>query len=477
MSAVQAAAEDDEVIAAYFTSWGIYDRNYHVTNLPAHLLTHVNYAFAKPEYYSDSNTAALVLIDSWADVEVEYPGDTNGQAFKGNFNQLVKLKERFPHIKTLISAGGWTESDDFSDICASGNARTAFVNSCAAFITNYVFDGIDFDWEYPVEGGEDGLTHRPDDDDNYLLLVQEMRARLDVLESSNGRAYFLTIAAPVGTSSLTNRFRLGDMSASLDWINVMTYDCTGPWDAKTGHNAPLYGITSAPNPELNIHMTVQTYISNSVPADKIVVGLPFYGKGFKDVPTNAHGLFQTHGGASDEGSWEAGSFDFKDLRDGTRTNQFINANGFVRYWDAASMVPYLYNPTSHIFITYDDVESISHKVAYVVTNGLGGVMFWSVDADTADALLERTIHSACYPVHAEVPAENFRLSWFAWTGSCYAVDFCTDLVSGPWTNCPTLADTSGVAFVSRTGAHARVTAVDTNTAARSQGFYRLKLTL
>jgi hypothetical protein len=212
-----------------------------------------------------------------------------------------------------------------------------------------------------------------------------------------------------------------------------------------------------------------------VPANKTVVGLPFYGKGFKDVLTNAHGLFQTHAGASSQGSWEAGTFDFKDLRNGTRTNLFINANGFVRHWDASSRVPYLYNATSQVFITYDDEESISCKVDYVLTNGLGGVMFWSADADPADALLEQTIHDAFYPVRADVVTGDFELSWFAWDGLGYGVDFCTDLTSGPWTNCPTLADTSGVAFVSRTGANARITIIDTNITPRSHSFYRLKL--
>ncbi len=471
-----AVAKDHEIIAAYFIQWGVYDSNYHVTNIPAHLITHVNYAFARPKYYSDSNTAALVSMDPWADMELPYPGDTNGQAFKGSFNQLIKLKQRFPHIKTLISVGGWTDSDDFSDICNSGNARTDFVSSCAAFITNYSFDGIDFDWEYPVEGGDDGLTHRPEDDDNYLLLVQQMRARLDALEFSNDRPYLLTIAASAPHNSLTNRFRIGDMSASLDWINVMTYDFTGAWDSHTGHNAPLYANTSAPNPNLNIHMTVQTYISNSVPVNKIVVGLPFYGRGFQGVPTNEYGLFQTHAGASSQGSWEVGNFDFKDLRNGTRTNLFINANGFARHWDAAAKVPYLYNPTSHVYITYDDEESTAYKLDYVLTNGLGGVMFWSMDADTTEALLERTIHDDCYPMTADVVTGALQFSWFAWTGVNYVVDFCTDLVCGPWTNCPTLADTSGVAFVSGTGANRRITVTDTNIAPRNRGFYRLRLT-
>ncbi len=475
LAVMQAAAEDDEIIGAYFIQWGIYDRNYHVTNIPADLITHINYAFARPTYYASSNTAALVSMDAWADMQKPYPGDTNGQPLKGSFNQLIQLKQRFPHIRTLIAAGGWTESDDFSDICASGNARTDFVNSCAAFITNYGFDGIDFDWEYPVEGGEPGLTHRPEDDDNYLLMVQDMRDRLDALEIANGKSYLLTIAASAGYNTLTNRFRLDAMSPYLDWINVMTYDFAGPWDSQTGHHSPLYGNPSASDPNLNTHTSVQTFLSNGVPAQKIVVGVPFYGRGFKNAATNDNGLFQTHGGASDQGSWEAGMFDFKDLEQGTRTNQYIDANGFTRHWDEVAVAPYLYNPTSLVFITYDDQQSIALKVEYVLTNDLGGVMFWSIDADTAKFLLGSAIHNGCYPLTAGVVAGDLEFSWFGWTGQFYEVGFSANLAGGAWTTCDTLAHTSDLHFAGSTGVSERMTVVDTGLASRVGGFYRFRM--
>lgn len=469
--AAHARAATNSVIAAYFIQWGIYDRNYHVTNIPADLVTHIHYAFARPAFYSATTGAALESMDSWADYEKPYPGD-DGDPFKGSFNQLLKLKRRFPHVQTLISAGGWTDSDDFSDIVAYSNARAAFVESCLTFITNYGFDGIDFDWEYPVEGGEAGLTHRPEDRTNFLALVREMRDRLDVQGAADGRRYLVTIAASADYASLTTRFAVAEMSACLDWINLMTYDFAGPWDAATGHDSPLYGNPAAPNPSYNIHTSVQTCLSNGVPAGRIVIGIPFYGRGFKDVPTNDAGLFQSHGGDSDEGSWEAGTFDYKDLRDGTRTNAFINQAGFVRHWDDTSKVPWLFHPTSHVFITYEDEVSVGLKARYALAQSLGGVMFWSQDADTDDAQLQRAIYRVFYPTRLR-PAGGLELSWQAWTGRCYAVDFVPDL-DGAWGACATLVDTSGAPVTVVTGVSGRITLADTGTAAFARGFYKIK---
>lgn len=472
-------ADLNPVIAAYFINWGIYDRDYQVTNIPAALITHVHYAFARPEYYADSNSAALVSLDPWADWEKPYPGDTNGQPVKGCFHQLARLKQRFPHLRTLIAAGGWTDSDDFSDICADGAARTAFVNSCAAFVTNFGFDGIDLDWEYPVSGGEDGLTHRPEDDDNFLQLAQDLRAKLDSQGAADGRAYLLTIAASADYSQATNRYRLADLAAVLDWIGVMTYDMAGPWDAQTAHQSPLCGNPAAPHPNFNTDTTVQTFISNGVSPAKLVIGIPFYGRGFQGVNTNNNGLFQNHEGASAEGSWEAGVFDFKDLRDGTQNPAYINANGFMRHWDDTAKAPYLFNPTSRVFITYDDEESVGLKAAYAAAHGFRGFMCWSMDADSEGDLLLRELHNRLYPFTAgpeiwpEIGAV-FAVSWHGLTGQTYSVDFATRLVAGEWSPCTSLVTTSGADFTGQDGADQPITVGDTNFPSLGQGFYKVK---
>jgi chitinase len=461
------AAANDRVIAGYFAQWGIYDQNYQVTNIPADCLTHVNYAFAQPVYYAASNSGALVSADTYADIEMQFPGDTWDQPLKGNFHQLIKLKQRFPHLKTIISAGGWTLSDDFSDIAASSNSRTTFIESCVAFITNYGFDGIDFDWEFPVEGGEPGMTHRPEDADHFLLLVQALRARLDQLSLITGQTYLITIAASPDYSELTSRYRIGEMCSYLDWINVMTYNFAGPWSSVTGHHSPLYGNPAAPDTNLNIHSTWLTYHAAGVPTNRFVLGIPFYGLGFQGVGAISNGLFQAFAGASGEGSWDAGSFDFGDLRDGTRGHSYVNNQGFSRHWDDRAMAPYLYNAVSNVFITYDDEESVRLKLDYALANGLRGVMFWEMDADTRNSTLQRIIHQRFYPLTltaapSQGGGDGCWISWHGWTGQPYAVEWRADLVTGNWARCVSLVDTSNMPLSVISGANRRITLIDTN---------------
>ena len=144
-------------IVAYFPEWAVYRRNYHVANIPADKITHVNYAFAKPTADGD-----CVLFDAYAAIDKAYPGDKWDQGvLRGSFNQLQILKKKHPHLKTLISVGGWTLSGPFSDIAFTEEKRVKFAKACVAFMVKYGFDGVDIDWEYPVSGGLETNKKRP----------------------------------------------------------------------------------------------------------------------------------------------------------------------------------------------------------------------------------------------------------------------------------------------------------------------------
>lgn len=90
------------ILVAYFAAWSIYSRSYFISDIPGDKITHINYAFA-----NIGSDGRLVLGDAWADVEKTFPGDTWDQPLRGNFNQLIKLRQKYPHLKTLISVGGW----------------------------------------------------------------------------------------------------------------------------------------------------------------------------------------------------------------------------------------------------------------------------------------------------------------------------------------------------------------------------------
>jgi chitinase len=344
-------------------------------------------------------------------------------------------------------------------------------------MTDYSFDGIDIDWEYPVTGGSPETVHRPEDADHFVLLVQELRSRLNQQEASDGRKYLLTVASPCAYDTVTSQLKLADMSPHLDWFNVMTYHYSGDWNPTTGHNAPLYSNPGAPAPDHNVDKTVRTYLEQGVPPGKIVIGVPFFGIGFKDVTAVSNGLFQMHGGTCSAGSWESGIFDYKDLVAGTRSNQYVNSQGFTRYWDSLSRVPYLYNPTSHVWISYDDEESVRAKVEYAISNQLGGVMYWSMDQDTRDASLQKTIYQAGYPFrvgstpHAGDAA--LELSWYGLTGQTYVVDCRSDLMESQWNPCASLVGASNVSTSRFVGMNQRIIVRDTNFPSARQQFYRV----
>ncbi|BFH63595.1 glycosyl hydrolase family 18 protein [Paenibacillus azoreducens] len=410
-------------VVGYFTNWGIYDPNFQVEHIDASKLTHLNYAFADlcwngkhgnpsndpgnpnkatwnckdagvPTQTGNVPNGAIVLGDPWADVNnndgvpLEWEDCEKGKC--GNFYKLKMLKQSNPNLKTLLSVGGWTWSNHFSDVAADPAARTNFANSAVNVIRTYGFDGIDIDWEYPVGGGLPGNSQRPEDKHNFTLLLQETRDKLSAAGAQDGRTYLLTIAGRANSSyALTTE--LGTIAGILDWINIMTYDFHGDWEQTTNHNASLYSDPNDPDTinKFSADSAITAYMNAGVPASKIVMGVPFYGRGWKNCAPgpNGDGLYQTctpdfNGNYIPNGTWDnyesgpTGMFDYGDLAAG-----YVNKNGFTRYWSQTSQVPYLYNPSSKIFISYEDPQSITAKASFIKNRSLGGAMIWDLSED------------------------------------------------------------------------------------------------
>ncbi|MEP7291487.1 MAG: glycoside hydrolase family 18 protein [Chloroflexota bacterium] len=361
-------------IIGYFASWAIYDREYFVTDIPAEMLTHLNYAFA-----GISEDGEIALLDEWGDTQFPYPGDADDQPLKGNFNQLQLLKEANPHLQTLISVGGWTESARFSDVALTEASRQKFAASVVDFITQYGFDGVDLDWEYPTGGGESGNVERAEDPENFVLLLAELRAQLDALEAADGHHYPLTIAlgADNGAYDPLDWTRIVPL---LDWINVMDYDMSGSWSEVTGFNAPLYDSTDNPPEGTSADTSLTGLLALGVPAEKLVMGVPFYGHAWSGVEAADNGRHQPYTGTPND----EGSIDYRDI--------VGMIAGSERFWDATAQVPWLYDAESGTMISYDDPESLAAKAAYVREHGLGGIMIWELSQDTADSALLTAVY-------------------------------------------------------------------------------------
>jgi GH18 family chitinase len=406
----------DKVVVSYFVEWGVYGRNYHVADIPAEKLTHVLYGFipvcgpntslqeANPQGYSAlvSQCAgkpdySVVIHDKFAALEKSYPGDKWDNPVRGNFGQMIKMKQQHPHIKVIPSIGGWTLSDPFFHFANDAAKRAVFVNSVKEFLTAYdFFDGIDIDWEFP--GGEGANTNLGSESDyqGYADLMKDLRTGLNELENSTGKEYELTSAIGSGPARI-DAVNYTEAHQYMDYIFAMTYDYYGAWGTTLGHQTALHDYSY--NKEEGFYATsaVDKLITVGVPSQKIVIGAAMYGRGWskisggdQDFPFTGVGTTSTswQGEAVNKakGTWEDGVLDYKDIAENYLNNQGEGINGYTYYYDEEAEAPYLWNPTTGTLITYDNPKSVRAKAKYALENDLGGIFSWEIDADNGDII-------------------------------------------------------------------------------------------
>jgi GH18 family chitinase len=382
-------ASYDGIIAAYFPEWGIYGRDYQLDDVPADKINRLIYAFANL-----TADGEMTLYDSYAAVEKRFgahesvsgeadqwyypPEDPRSQqTIWGNFNQLAQLKEKFPHLRTSIAVGGWTLSTHFSTVASTEAGRQAFADSIVDFLTTYtMFDGVDFDWEYPGGGGLSSNAVSPNDGENYALLLEDVREHLDVLEAETGRVYEISVASPAGLDKIAN-FNLEGLTPSVDYYNLMAYDFHGTWENTTGHQA---AFTADPK-GYDIKTAVNAYLDAGVPGEKIVLGAPLYTRGWSGVADGGDGGYDEAASGGAPGTFEKGVYDYKDL-----LAQVQDPNGgWQLYWDDVAQASYVYNAELDLFSSFETPTSIALKAQWVQEMGLGGMMFWDLTNDATDS--------------------------------------------------------------------------------------------
>ncbi len=362
-------------IVGYLASWGVRSKGTRIADLPAKDLSHIFYAFGKI-----GDDGRVALGDPCVDIGVCETGTPTNPG--GNFAELRRLKQQNPHLKLVVSIGGWTGSGKFSDAALTDASRRLFTESAIdVFIrqTQGLFDGIDLDWEFPVSGGLETNVKRPEDKQNFTLLLGELRRQLDAEGAKDGRHYELAIAVSANPRAIAN-LEIGGIVPLLDFINVMTYDYYAG-SSRTGFNSPLYAAEGDPSPGFNADVSIRAFREAGVPAGKLLVGIPFYGRAYGSVADTNRGLFQP--GGRPEG-WRGGDGDWKTLSQ-TR----LKDPRYVRYWESSARVPWLYDSISRTWVSYDDPDSVGEKVRYAREHGLGGVFIWELGGD--DGSLMRAI--------------------------------------------------------------------------------------
>ncbi len=423
----------------YFVQWGIYGRQYFVRNLDtsgaAAKLTHLNYAFANIDPVNltclqgvtrgttanpqdpDQGTGAG---DADADYgrpfsaaqSVDGVADTGWEPLRGNFNQLRKLKAKHPHLKVLISIGGWTYSKYFSDVAATAASREKFVRSCIDIyikgnLPTYnaaggpgsaanIFDGIDLDWEWPGSEGHPGNHVSPADKANNTALTAEFRRQLDALTLTTGKRYLITAFTPADPAKVAAGWDIGPNGVFnyMDFANVQGYDFHGAgsdnsWEPnRAGHQANLYRDAQDPYPfEFSVDKAIQTYLDAGVSPRKLTIGLAFYGRGWQGVTAGGvNGEWQSATGAAPgQFAEEAGTRGYANLLSGVP--------GCTVYHDTQSVSSYCYTGPGGQWWSFDDAWSIGQKTAWLKQKGLLGGMIWEMSGDTAGGTLMSAVHS------------------------------------------------------------------------------------
>jgi chitinase len=384
-----AAYPPHPLMVGYFPQGGLsHTRPFYVKNLV------VNGAVDKLDQIDYSQGAVrngrCSLADPDADLGIRFnrrnsvngKTDSRSSRFRGYFHQIEELKLRYRHLKILISLEG--QAQDFAEDALPEN-RKAFVASCVdTFLSGHLapgvykprlFDGIDIDWESPE--GKDAP--------NFLALIQEFRRQMSEVRPD----LLLSVAVDESPQTLSGT-DFAQIAPLVDQVGVMNYDYTGPWSQTTGLIAPLF--SNDPHDLPSIEKSIAAYKAAGVPAEKILMGLPFYGYSWTEVEAGNGGLFQKGNSVNQDRSY----------------NHIRSiSSSFSAYREELSQAPWLFD--GRTFWTFEDPVSIRFKASYAAHQHLGGLMIWELSGDTADAeLLNAAYRSLHEPLEEQVFIEHKR---------------------------------------------------------------------
>lgn len=312
-----------DFIVGYYPSW--MKSEFPASELDIDRLTHVMHAFAVP-----TEEGAIIH-----DPDFLYP----------ELNERVHQKGRF----ILLSLGGWGNSDGFSPMAADSVRRHRFVQNVLSFCLQHNYDGIDLDWEHPAAAA---------DRENMTLIVKQLREEFNKL--MRPRPLFITMAVTAG-DWMGKWLDYDELVKYIDWFGCMTYDFHGPWTNHAGHNSPLFESGGDTDGSVDSGFRYLT-VTRKVPAEKILLGVPFYGRGF-----NAARLYGASTGAGSEHRYS----DIPALIDA----------GWIYHWDDVAKVPYITNPEKTKLISFDDTLSVRLKAEYAWQKKAKGLMIWALGQD------------------------------------------------------------------------------------------------
>ena len=252
------------------------------------------------------------------------------------------------NVEVIVALGGAGHTSGFGPAASDPGTRGLLVENIVDFVQDNGYDGVDLDWE-----GFSDAAYR----NALIALIQELDAALDAVDPE------LTLSMPLGATNWHGAYDMPAVVGNLDWIGIMTYDFHGTWTPHAGHNSPLHHAVGDAD-HFSLSQSVEYWLQRGVPREKMLPGMAFYGQRWQDVtehmgPRTGPITAMTYVGIS----------------------ELIDEEGWERHWDDEAIVPYLLNAEEELFVSYDDEESISHKVEYIIEEDLAGAILWEISQD------------------------------------------------------------------------------------------------
>ena len=342
----------------YFTNWS-YKRpgmgKFTPEDIDLSLCTHLVFAFASIKDHK------------------LHPSEDNdvGDAFtEGTYDRIMRHKEKNPKLKVLLAVGGWAfGSKPFRELTENVFRMNGFVYDAIEFLRRHGFDGMDIDWEYP---------RGPDDKASFVSLIKELRLAFEgEHKSAKKPKLLLTAAVPASYEAIEAGYDVPELAKYLDYINVMTYDFHGQWEDVVGHNSPLFPLNSAGPKEkrMTVDFAAKEWARRGAPLEKLIIGMPVYGRSFVLADPGKFDIGAEVLGGGDAGRYtgEPGFLSYYEICD------FLHEENTTLVWDNEQQVPFAYRGDQ--WVGFDDERSLRTKMAWLKTEGFGGIMVWSVDLD------------------------------------------------------------------------------------------------
>ncbi len=250
-------------------------------------------------------------------IAFENPSDSSGTLSFNAQDEVLIAQAHRNHVLVSVSIGGGSASQDkallarYADLLSEPR-RARFVSGLADYVSRHHFDGLDVDLEGPSIGKDYGAF--------IADLAKALKPRRKLLTAALSQGY--------GGSEVP-----GSVFKYLDFVNIMAYDATGPWNPnEPGQHSSLEFARSS----------VEYWLGRGLPKSKAVLGVPFYGYGFGQA-------FRAYG------------YSYAEI---------------VAAFPGAENVDQVGNT-----IWYNGIPTIQAKARFVQEQGLAGVMIWSLDSD------------------------------------------------------------------------------------------------